>query len=206
MFLSFRLILTTNDPRGELSQVFPEQAAVTRRPAVVPVKRSDRLRWEPLPTRLEPYWDARRSVECDRAIPGSGPRAQGTICLRRPLGIRSWILETSCAHSSALTRWRQGSGLQTPSAPASCGPRYRLPWVWTPPSSRQRPEWRSSWRRGLGSPHRAGRRASPPAPRRLFLVRAASSMPRLRSLCEREGPEPLRRRGLLAPPEFLSIA
>jgi len=46
----------------------------------------------------------------------------------------------------------------------------------------------------------------PPAPRRLFLVRAASSMPRLRSLCEREGPEPLRRRGLLAPPEFLSIA
>ena len=46
----------------------------------------------------------------------------------------------------------------------------------------------------------------PPAPERLFLVRAASSMPRLRSLCEREGPEPLRRRGLLAPPEFLSIA
>jgi hypothetical protein len=46
----------------------------------------------------------------------------------------------------------------------------------------------------------------PPAPERLFLVRAASSMPRLRSLCEREGPEPLRRRGLLAPPEFLSTA
>ncbi|HWN44245.1 MAG TPA: hypothetical protein VNW71_18620 [Thermoanaerobaculia bacterium] len=46
----------------------------------------------------------------------------------------------------------------------------------------------------------------PPAPQRLFLVRAAASMPRLRSLCEREGPEPLRRRGLLAPPEFLSIA
>lgn len=46
----------------------------------------------------------------------------------------------------------------------------------------------------------------PPAPERLFLVRAAANMPRLRSLCEREGPEPLRRRGLLAPPEFLSIA
>jgi hypothetical protein len=46
----------------------------------------------------------------------------------------------------------------------------------------------------------------PPAPERLFLVRAAASMPRLRSLCEREGPEPLRRRGLLAPPEFLSVA
>jgi hypothetical protein len=46
----------------------------------------------------------------------------------------------------------------------------------------------------------------PPAPEKLFLVRAASTMPRLRSLCEQEGPEPLRRRGLLAPPEFLSIA
>jgi hypothetical protein len=46
----------------------------------------------------------------------------------------------------------------------------------------------------------------PPAPQKLFLVRAASTMPRLRSLCEREGPEPLRRRGLLAPPEFLRIA
>lgn len=46
----------------------------------------------------------------------------------------------------------------------------------------------------------------PPAPERVFLVRAAASMPRLRSLCEQEGPEPLRRRGLLAPPEFLSIA
>ncbi len=48
--------------------------------------------------------------------------------------------------------------------------------------------------------------AVPAAPERLFLVRAAASMPRLRSLCELEGPEPLRRRGLLAPPEFLSIA
>src|ERR1044071_9039043 len=39
----------------------------------------------------------------------------------------------------------------------------------------------------------------PPAPERLFLVRAAAIMPRLRYLCEREGPEPLRRRGRLAP-------
>ena len=46
----------------------------------------------------------------------------------------------------------------------------------------------------------------PPAPEKLYLVRGALSMPRLRSLCEREGPEPLRRRGLLAPPEFLSLA
>lgn len=46
----------------------------------------------------------------------------------------------------------------------------------------------------------------PAAPKRLFLVRSAETMPRLRDLCEREGPEPLRRRGLLAPPEFLTFA
>jgi hypothetical protein len=34
----------------------------------------------------------------------------------------------------------------------------------------------------------------PPAPPRVFLVRAAETMPRLRELCEREGPELLRRR------------
>lgn len=46
----------------------------------------------------------------------------------------------------------------------------------------------------------------PPAPHRVFLIRAAETMPRLRDLCEREGPEPLRRRGLFAPPEFLTHA
>ena len=46
----------------------------------------------------------------------------------------------------------------------------------------------------------------PSSPRRIYLVRAAESMPRLRRLCEREGPEPLRRRQVLAPPEFLSVA
>ena len=40
----------------------------------------------------------------------------------------------------------------------------------------------------------------------IYLVRAAMVMPRLRRLCEEEGPEPLRRRGLLAPPEFLKVA
>lgn len=48
--------------------------------------------------------------------------------------------------------------------------------------------------------------AVPPAPERVFLVRAAESLPRLRRLCELEGPEPLRRRGLLAPPDFLTAA
>lgn len=46
----------------------------------------------------------------------------------------------------------------------------------------------------------------PAAARRLYLVGAAEVMPRLRRLCEEEGPEPLRRRGLLAPPDFLTAA
>jgi len=37
-------------------------------------------------------------------------------------------------------------------------------------------------------------------------VRAALTMPRLRRLCEVEGPEPLRRRAVMAPPDFLTIA
>ena len=48
--------------------------------------------------------------------------------------------------------------------------------------------------------------AVPPAPQPLCLVRAAESLPRLRRLCEEEGPEPLRKRGILAPPDFLTVA
>ena len=44
------------------------------------------------------------------------------------------------------------------------------------------------------------------APTALYLVKAARTMPRLRQLCEQEGPEPLRRRGILAPPELLTVA
>ncbi len=40
----------------------------------------------------------------------------------------------------------------------------------------------------------------------VFLVRSALSMPRLRRLCIEEGPWPLRRRRIFAPPEFLSAA
>ena len=43
------------------------------------------------------------------------------------------------------------------------------------------------------------------SPTKVWLVRWAESMPRLRRLCEREGPEPLRRRKVLAPPEFLTV-
>lgn len=46
----------------------------------------------------------------------------------------------------------------------------------------------------------------PPSPTKVWLVRWAESMPRLRRLCEQEGPEPLRRRQVLAPPEFLAVA
>ena len=46
----------------------------------------------------------------------------------------------------------------------------------------------------------------PPAPAQLFLVKAAETMPRLRRSCIEEGPWSLRRRGLLAPPDFLTQA
>ncbi len=48
--------------------------------------------------------------------------------------------------------------------------------------------------------------AVPAAPRPVLLVKAAERLPRLRQLCEEEGPEPLRRRWLLAPPDFLTAA
>jgi hypothetical protein len=55
--------------------------------------------------------------------------------------------------------------------------------------------------------------ASPPwtatigaAPEPILLVRAAGRMPNLRRLCETEGPEPLRSRSVLAPPDFLTAA
>ena len=44
------------------------------------------------------------------------------------------------------------------------------------------------------------------SPKGNYLVRAAQSMPRLRQLCEQERPEPLRRRQVMAPQEFLSVA
>jgi hypothetical protein len=44
------------------------------------------------------------------------------------------------------------------------------------------------------------------SPGKVFLVRAADSMPRLRRLCEEEGPPELRRKGFFAPPEFLTVA
>ena len=44
------------------------------------------------------------------------------------------------------------------------------------------------------------------SPTTVMLVKAIATMPNLRVLCETEGPEPMRRRNILAPPEFLTIA
>lgn len=38
-----------------------------------------------------------------------------------------------------------------------------------------------------------------------YLLKAAASMQRLRRMCETEAPEPLRKRGLFAPPNFLEF-
>ena len=43
-------------------------------------------------------------------------------------------------------------------------------------------------------------------PEPTFLLKAATHMKRLRALCESEAPEPLRKRGLYAPPDFLTFA
>src|SRR5687768_4396208 len=59
-------------------------------------------------------------------------------------------------------------------------------------------------RRGQAAPAWASAVGGVPEP--MFLLEAASRMSRLRSLCETESPEPLRRRGLYAPPDFLTFA
>ena len=43
------------------------------------------------------------------------------------------------------------------------------------------------------------------SPTPFFLINAATTMKRLRQLCETESPEPLRRRRLYAPPTFLEF-
>jgi len=43
-------------------------------------------------------------------------------------------------------------------------------------------------------------------PEPIYLLKAAKSMKRLRALCETEAPEPLRKRGFYAPPNFLEFA
>lgn len=45
-----------------------------------------------------------------------------------------------------------------------------------------------------------------PLPEPIFLLKAATTMKRLRKLCETESPEPLRKRGFYAPPNYLEFA
>jgi len=51
-----------------------------------------------------------------------------------------------------------------------------------------------SWTRSVG-----------PLPEPIFLLKSAATMPRLRALCEAESPEPLRKRGFYAPPNYLEL-
>jgi hypothetical protein len=45
-----------------------------------------------------------------------------------------------------------------------------------------------------------------PSPEPVYLLKAAESMKHLRALCEISAPEPLRKRGFYAPPNFLEFA
>ena len=56
-----------------------------------------------------------------------------------------------------------------------------------------------------GRPAPAWTREIGAVPEPMFLLEAATRMQRLRALCEAEAPEPLRKRGLYAPPDFLTF-
>lgn len=45
-----------------------------------------------------------------------------------------------------------------------------------------------------------------PSPEPVYLLKAAETMKHLRALCELAAPEPLRKRGFYAPPNFLEFA
>lgn len=59
-------------------------------------------------------------------------------------------------------------------------------------------------RAGVRAPDWAG--SIPPLAVPMHVTRGAETMPRLRALCEAESPEPLRKRGFFAPPDFLTFA
>lgn len=58
----------------------------------------------------------------------------------------------------------------------------------------------------LGQPPPPWSAGAPIAPQPIFLLRAAERMKHLRALCVAQAPEPLRRRGFYAPPNFLEFA
>ena len=51
------------------------------------------------------------------------------------------------------------------------------------------------WTKGIG-----------PLAEPIYLLQSAAHMKRLRTLCRQESPEPLRKRGLYAPPNYLAFA
>ncbi len=57
-----------------------------------------------------------------------------------------------------------------------------------------------------GQPSPAWTQSIGPADQEIWLVRSAASMPRLARLCREEGPAPLRKRRVFAPPDFLTAA
>lgn len=58
----------------------------------------------------------------------------------------------------------------------------------------------------LGQQPPAWTRDIGPLAQPFYLLESASHMKRLRTLCEQEAPEPLRRRRIFAPPNFLEFA
>lgn len=59
----------------------------------------------------------------------------------------------------------------------------------------RRAESAPDWTRSIG-----------PVDQPVYLVRQSLTMPRLRTLCETESPEPLRRRRIFVPPNYLDAA
>lgn len=57
----------------------------------------------------------------------------------------------------------------------------------------------------LGQASPAWTRSVGPLPEPVFLLKAAATMKRLRELCETQSPEPLRKRGFYAPPNYLEF-
>lgn len=90
---------------------------------------------------------------------------------------------------------------------------YSEPLTQLPP-----PEYRDAWHRSVaaalvdllaersGQPGPGWTESVPIAPGTRHLLAAAATLPRLRRLCEEASPLPLRRRGLFAPPNYLSMA
>jgi len=102
------------------------------------------------------------------------------------LAARQWVVDASRA-GLHLRDFPEPKGLDAVGLAIAAGVVELLASRWSQPS----PDWTCN---------------VPAAPTPFFLVQAAAHLPRLRRTCETEGPEPFRRRRLLAPPDFLTAA